>query len=142
MKSGSSAVGAALLLLVAITHYGYDPLASYFFPEEQQRAARAIFYVLRGVEATALYGLLWSFAPRRLPIVAACVWGAVESAQTAVCRLAFGLGGPAPAPGPYAGLCDVAAGYPVGLVMAVVGLACAFVVQECLGGRRHRAPRG
>lgn len=133
MRSGN-ALGAGLLALVAVVHYGYDPLAQLY--ADPDKAARAIFYVLRGCESAALYGLLWAYAPRSLPVMAACLWGALESSQTALCRLSLGIGGNTPTPGPYSGLCDVAAGWPVSGLTAFIALVCAAIVQGGSDGRQ------
>jgi len=65
--------GVALLLLVAMTHYGYpDDAASWWF------------YILRGVEGTILFLLLARHVNKGVAVLA-CWWGAFEEAQTAVC---------------------------------------------------------
>lgn len=104
-----------LILLVGITHIGYDVLAS-FYPE-YPRASAAWFYILRGVEGTILYCIVWALTPWRpahvrLAVSVACAWGALEEFQTAACRFALGFD-KVPTPGPYQGLCDVATGWPV-----------------------------
>lgn len=137
----SNALAVALLFVVAVVHYGYEPIASLLYPDQAERAARAVFYVARGFEGAVLYGLLWACAPRRLPVMAACLWGAVESAQTALCRIALGLGGPTPAPGPYGGLCDLATDWPISGLTAVVALVCISIVRECNADKRGRNER-
>src|SRR5574341_1141423 len=84
-------LAAILLLLVAMTHYAY-PVVATLYPDAD-RAARALFYVARGFEGVALFGLIGILV--RQPLVwAMCLWGAVEEGQTAVCRLAAGIGQP------------------------------------------------
>lgn len=111
-------LAAVLLLLVAMTHYLYAPLATLY--PDADRAARALFYVARGIEGLALFGLVGVLA--RQPLVwAVCLWGAVEEGQTAVCRLAAGVGGRAGAE-LFSGLCGPV-WYGLGLV---AGLALAL----------------
>lgn len=78
----------ALLLLVAGTHYGYAPLASLF--DDPDAAARALFYVFRGLEGMALFVIV-GMASRHPAVWAVCLWGAVEESQTAICRLGAGI---------------------------------------------------
>lgn len=116
-----------LLCLVLITHYAYEPLASLYSNEDQ--AARVIFYVLRGMEGTILFGLVWLLAPRtprpaRYGVALACLWGMLEEAQTAICQLAVGITGD-DTHLPFQGLCDVVTGWPIymGTVSAALILA-------------------
>lgn len=62
---------AALLLLVAVTHYGYPDPASWWF------------YILRGIEGAVLF-LVIAWHSKGLLFLAA-LWGALEEAQTGVC---------------------------------------------------------
>ncbi len=120
-----AALGPALLALVAAVHLGYEPLAAGW--PDPVAAARAIFYVGRGFEGAVLYAVVWAMSSRGLAVTVACAWGFVESAQTAVCRLAVGIGN-RPVPSPYGGMCDVAAGWPVyGMTAALVLVALAFM---------------
>lgn len=81
-------LAALLLVLVAATHYGYAPIAALF--EDQDQAARALFYVFRGLEGAALYAVI-AFLVRHPAVWAVCLWGAIEESQTAVCRLSSGI---------------------------------------------------
>lgn len=94
-------LAALLLALVTLTHYGYSPLAEGH--EDAARAARAWFYVLRGLEGVILFGLVGILARRPL-VWLVCLWGALEEGETAVCRLAIGIGN-APGYAPFQGLC-------------------------------------
>lgn len=125
--------GAALLLLVACVHLGYQPIGDRY--ADPIAAGRAAYYVLRGAEGAALYAAVWWLSGRSVIVTIACAWGIAESAQAAACRLALGLGNP---PVPEAGccLCDRALGVPVGAVMAVLALIGASIAQESL-----RAPK-
>ena len=72
-----------LVALVAVTHYGYpdaQPWASWWF------------YVFRGIEGAAIFLLLAQHS-KGVALVA-CLWGALEETQTAVCGyLAMGTEG-------------------------------------------------
>jgi hypothetical protein len=111
-----------VLVVVVATHYGYDPLASFYSDpslsadENTNRigqAARDWFYVLRGFEGTVLFALVGLLARRPL-VWAVCLWGALEEAQTAVCGLAYPLR--MPAYEPFKGLCGT---YWIGLCVAL-----------------------
>lgn len=135
MKNASSrALGCALLALVAVVHFGYEPVADWLYPDVRDRAVRALFYIFRGVEGFALYVVLLAISRRNLPIAAACCWGALENAQTAVCRAAIGIRGDAVA-GPYSGLCDVVSGAPVYCLTAFAALVVAAVCQESINAK-------
>lgn len=130
---------AWLLLLVAAVHVGYEPLAAWAYPHGGAAAAKALFYILRGVEGAVLWLVVLAWAPERPPaLVVACVWGAVESAQAAACRLALPVGGAAPVAPAWGGVCDLAAGVPVAGVTALAVLAALSVVQEMQGGHRQK----
>lgn len=81
-------LAALLLALIAATHYGYPILASHYANPEE--ASRVWFYVLRGLEGTALFVLVGLLARRSL-VWLVCIWGAVEEGQTAACQLAIGI---------------------------------------------------
>lgn len=81
-------LAALLLMIVAATHYGYEPLALLY--EDREFAARSIFYAARGIEGVALFGLVWVLA-RGYLVGLVCAWGAIEEGQTAACRVASGL---------------------------------------------------
>lgn len=125
--SRARTLGAALLLLVCAVHFGYDPLADAFYGGARQ-AARAIFYIARGIEGAALYVIVWAYAPRSSILTVACAWGAFENAQTAICRAAIGVGQPADAAA-FRGLCD-AGGVPVYQLTAIAMLFILAMVQE------------
>lgn len=131
-------LASLLLVLCVITHYAYEPLAEFY--TDPDHAARAIFYALRGVEGAVLYGLVWRLAwclaRKRAAYSAAafggvslaCAWGVLESAQTAVCRVAVGIGEAAESER-YSGLCDAATGLPVYGLTMLVALVVASLVQ-------------
>ena len=120
-------LAAALLFLIAIVHYAYDPLASAY--TDKATAARGIFYVLRGVEGSALF-ILIGLLIRRPLVMAICLWGALEEAQTSVCGMAHGLVDKHPYE-PFVGLCG-AEMYWLGVVIA----AClAVMLLDRIGGK-------
>lgn len=103
VKLGSrETLAIALLLLIVGTHYGYAPLAVAF--DDTDAAARALFYIFRGIEGTALFALI-GLMSQHPAVMAVCLWGAVEESQTAVCRLGAGIDSDASAIGLFAGLC-------------------------------------
>lgn len=123
--------GLASLLLVMVvgTHFTYELFAEHY--ENPQSAARAIFYVLRGIEGTLLYCIVWALTPFRplrvrLPVSLICAWGALEESQTAVCRVAAGIDNH-PDTQRYHGLCDLVTGLPIYmLTLLIVLLVCAY----------------
>ena len=88
-----------LLAVVVLTHYGY-----YLADSPQQ--AENWFYVLRGVEGTALFYMLTRFLKDHYAIVI-CWLGAFEESQTAICGLSW-TGGSIPL---TSGLCLESYGY-------------------------------
>lgn len=114
-------LASLLLLIVTVTHMGYDPIAG-FYPENQARAASAWHSVLRAFpESTLLYLLVWLLTPwqpvaARLAASAVCAWGALESFQIAACRLQYPMNQPPPRTELYTGLCDVVTGWPIYLL--------------------------
>jgi len=106
---------ALLLVAVAVTHYGVDPLCTIF----PALSAKALFYVFRGVEGAIIFAVIGCLRPILLPV---CIWGAVEEGETAVCRLVVGpLTAPPPAT-PWAGLCSDASQWPL-YMLGIVYLA-------------------
>jgi hypothetical protein len=116
-------LAAALLLMIGVTHYGYDLLAHGH--ADQAQAARAWFYTLRGMEGAALLLVVWALVRRPL-VGAVCLWGACEEAQTAVCRVAHGIGDLPPYE-PFVGLC--------GVEMYWLGIAAAAVLATSIARR-------
>lgn len=115
------ALAALLLLVVAVTHYGYDLLAAGY--ADAQAAAKAWFYILRGAGGVVLFAVVLLQAWRRwgraaLIVALPCIWGMVEEGQTAACRLGRPI---AEAPGHelFSGLCG-SDWYWLGVVAAAV----------------------
>jgi hypothetical protein len=134
-------LAAFLLLVVAGTHYLYRHLAVGY--PDPDVAARAWFYLLRGVGGSLMYAMVALLAAllaasindwRAYPAVAmACLWGLMEEAQTAICRLATGMGEYSP-PAPD-GLCSLLTGLPMYSIGIASGAALAVYIAVRLGGR-------
>lgn len=130
-------LASLLLVVTGGTHYGYDLLAG-FYPHPDE-AARAWFYVLRGVEGTVLYLLVWRLTPYRPLAVRygaslVCAWGALESIQTSICRLAIGIEA-TPETSLFTGLCDIATGWPV-YMLTLLGVSMVTSIRNN-AGRKH-----
>src|SRR5689334_2211077 len=87
--------------MVAFVHYGYDHVALAY--PEPARVTGAIFYILRGFEGLVLFALV-GLLSRSWWVAFACLWGAIEEGETAVCRLAVGVGAQQSVP-LFSGLC-------------------------------------
>jgi len=129
-------IGVALLLLVAAVHFGYEPLASLY--PDRAAAARAIFYIARGIEGAALYLVIWAICEHSIALGVACFWGVFESSQTAVCRAVVGVDRSAPMPEAFSGLCDSLVGAPVYSVTALTVLAAAAIIQEAINANQTK----
>lgn len=114
-----SRVAAILFSIVLATHYGYAPLSMLW--DDPVRAARAIFYIARGIEGFVLYMLVAALivghqsGRKARPtagdyaVLGVCAWGAIEEGLTAICRLSVGIASP---PAGRA-QCDAVTGMPV-----------------------------
>jgi uncharacterized membrane protein (DUF485 family) len=119
-----------LLVLVVITHYSYALIAG-FYPD-MLASAKAWASVLRAIEATLLYFVVWALVPPKPSIVrraasVACAWGILESVEIGACRLAFPMDRPPPDTGPFQGLCDKVTGWPVYMTTIMVVLFIAVL---------------
>lgn len=94
-------LAAALLVLVCVTHFGYEVLALFY--DQHAAAAKAWFYILRGVEGFALFAIVASLARSRLVMVV-CALGMSEEGMTAACRASKPIG-EVPGYVPFEGLC-------------------------------------
>lgn len=121
-------LAAIILCMVAFTHYGVDHVAAAY--PEPTRVTGAIFYVFRGLEGVALFSLV-GLLSRSWWVVAACLWGALEEGQTAVCRLAAGIN-VKPAVPLFSGLCGTDA-YWLGIIVAAV---IAIAMLDKFAGRK------
>lgn len=136
------ALGAALLLVVAVTHLGYGPLSAAY--ADPAAAARGIFYAARGLESAVLYALVWQALPGRgLAVSIACAWGFAESAQVGLCRAAVGFHR-VPLPDAGGGLCGHVLGIPVAGMSILAVLLALCVLQERMAATeraQHHARR-
>lgn len=109
-------------LLAVLTNYA---------PENFARLVGSVgawYYVFHGVEASALW-LLACTLSTRTEWRAVCVYAAVEAAMRPVCRLALPMDVKPPVP-EGSTLCEVAIGFPAGLVSALAALAVAAVLEQ------------
>lgn len=94
-------LAVALLAAVAATHYGYELIALAY--AQPGPAAKAWFYMLRGLEGFALFAVVASLVRSRA-VLAVCILGMSEESLTVACRASKPIGetlGYAP----FAGLC-------------------------------------
>jgi hypothetical protein len=108
-------LAAALLLLVACCHYGDSLLAQGY--DNPEAAARAIFYILRGIEGVVLFAVIAAITRNRYAF-AVCLFGMFEEGQTAICRAAKPIA-ERPAVELFKGLCGEP-WYGVGLLLAAL----------------------
>lgn len=90
-----------LLLVVAVTHFGYELLALGY--DQREAAAKAWFYMLRGVEGVALFGAI-AAVYRQRAVIAVCLLGMFEEGMTTACRASKPIGGVIGYE-PFSGLC-------------------------------------
>lgn len=115
-------LAVALLLLVAVTHFGYELIADHYHDHEV--AAKAWFYLFRGIEGAALF-LAVAALSKSAAVIAVCAFGAFEESMTAACRASKPIAG-LPGYTPFEGLCG-AGWYYVGLIaLGIVALALAY----------------
>lgn len=119
-----------LLVIVIIVHYSYDLIAS-FYPD-MLASGKAWGSVLRAVEATLLYFIVWALVPLRPAVVRraaslVCAWGILESVEIGACRLVFPMDRPPPETAPFTGLCDKVTGWPVYMTTIMVVLFIAVL---------------
>jgi hypothetical protein len=109
-------VKLAVLLLAIIVgaHYSADHFAQGY--GDPAAASRALFYILRGLEGSALFVVIAILARHRWVSVV-CLFGLFEESQTAICRAARPIG-ERPAVELFKGLCGDP-WYGVGLIVAV-----------------------
>lgn len=100
-----------LLLAVAVTHYGYDPLSVYF--TNSGYAARNLFYAFRGAEGV-VFAVVIGILARRADVAIVCLWAVSEEGMTSACRVAKGIGEPNRTHETFVGLCGNGA-YSLGL---------------------------
>jgi len=113
----------ALLLIVAGVHFGYELIALCY--SQRDSAAKAWFYMLRGLGGTALFGIVASLCRRRA-VLAVCMMGMFEEGMTTACRASKPIGGVLGYE-PFAGLCGPE-WYQLGL--ALLGLISLGILYE------------
>lgn len=120
-----------LLLLVAVTHFGYELLALGY--DQREAAAKAWFYMLRGVEGVALFGIVAALSRHRA-VIFVCVLGMLEEGMTTACRASKPIGGVLGYE-PFSGLCGPG-WYQFGLgLVALVALAIAYETGRKTSGK-------
>jgi hypothetical protein len=126
-------IAIPLLLVVGVTHFGYDWIAKLY--EQQDAAARAWFYMLRGVEGAALFGVIATLA-RSAAVFAVCLLGMFEESLTTACRASKPIG-ESLGYAPFAGLCG-REWYFAGLI--ALGLVALAIVYDLGRGRGSKRP--
>lgn len=119
----------ALLLVVAGAHFGYELIALGY--GQREAAAKAWFYMLRGLEGVALFGVIAAMSRHRA-VIAVCALGMFEEGMTTACRASKPIGGVLGYE-PFAGLCGPE-WYRLGL--GLVGLVALGLAYET--GRKAR----
>lgn len=94
-------LACAMLLLVGVTHYGYELIAMGY--GNPAAAAKAWFYMLRGVEGVGLFAIVAALARSRA-VMAVCLLGMSEEGMTTACRASKPIG-EVPGYAPLTGLC-------------------------------------
>jgi hypothetical protein len=106
-------------VLVIVTNYVPDLIADFYPPEVEMAAVRAWQLVARGFQAFILFLMVWALLPwkpkeARLAGSLAAGWGAVESIQIPMCRLAYDMTQrPQADTQLYKGMCDHVTGWPI-----------------------------
>ena len=122
-------LAVALLFLIGLVHFGYDWIAQAY--EQQDAAAKAWYYMLRGVEGVALFGVVAS-KYRHRAVTAICLVGMFEEGLTTACRASKPIGGVLGYE-PFAGLCG-REWYAIGLVLlGLVALGFAYEIGRSRG---------
>lgn len=126
-----------VVVMVLSRHQLVDVAAAAF--DDTDRARRALFYALGGLDLAIAYALVWFLAPvksaaLRIGTALACLWGIVEEAQVFVCRIAAGIDRPVQAP-MWRGICD-SASFPMSTLtlMLPVGIVYWLTTRE---GHKH-----
>lgn len=121
-----------LLLCVAATHFGYDLIALAY--TEQAAAAKAWFYMLRGLEGVVLFGVIAALS-KSIAVTLVCALGAWEEGLTVACRASKPIGD-ALGYAPFVGLCG-RDWYWIGLAaLGLVALGIAYDLGKDRGKER------
>lgn len=118
-----------LLALVGLTHFGPDWISLAY--SQQDAAARAWFYMARGIEGVVLFAVIAS-GKRARAAIPACLLGMFEEGMTTACRASKPIGGVL-GYAPFSGLCGDE-WYRLGLgLLGLVALGLAYEI-----GRNRR----
>lgn len=121
-----------LLLAVAVTHFGYELIALAY--TEQAAAAKAWFYMLRGLEGVVLFGAIAALS-KSLAVTLVCALGIWEEGLTVACRASKPIG-EALGYAPFVGLCG-REWYWIGLAaLGLVALGIAYDLGKDRGQKR------
>ena len=131
MKNNDSVTWFAVLMFVVVLVTHYAPSAASHLWANPERAAKALFYILRGAEGAILFVFLAALLPsNQSAAISICWWGVIEESQTSICRMAYGLDS-YPPPGPA--LCDTLTGLPI--YLATLCTVAASIYRNTRGGR-------
>lgn len=111
-----------LLIAVALTHYGPELIALGY--PNQEAAAKAWFYMLRGLEGAILFAVIASIKKTRA-VLAVCALGFWEESLTVACRASKPIGD-SPAWLPFSGLCGQEWYFSGAIALGIVALALAY----------------
>lgn len=119
----------ALLALVGAVHFGYDWIALAY--QDHGAAAKAWFYMARGLEGVALFAVVAALTRHR-GVIAVCLLGMFEEGMTTACRASKPIGGVLGYE-PFSGLCGPE-WYRLGLgLLGLIALGLAYEI----GRSRH-----
>jgi hypothetical protein len=125
-------LAVALLLLVGVVHFGYDLIALAYL--DPGAAAKAWFYMLRGIEGVALFAFIAALH-RHKAVIAVCALGMFEEGLTTACRASKPIGGVIGYE-PFSGLCGRER-YWLGLgLLGLVALGLAYELGRALNAKR------
>lgn len=125
-------IAVLLLALIGMAHYAPDWIATAY--EQQDAAARAWFYMLRGVEGVALFALVAALS-KHIAVIAVCVLGMFEEGMTTACRASKPIGGFLGYE-PFSGLCGKE-WYWLGLcLLGLLALGLAYELGRVRGKKR------
>lgn len=117
-------LAVALLVTVGIVHFGYDWIALAY--PDPGAAAKAWFYMLRGLEGVTLFAIVAALTRNR-GVIAVCLLGMWEEGLTTACRASKPIGG-AIGYEPFAGLCGPE-WYRLGLgLLGLIALGLAYEI--------------
>ena len=125
-------IAVLLLATVGVVHFGYDWIALLY--PDASAAAKAWFYMLRGLEGVVLFAVL-AYAFRHRAVIAVCLLGMFEEGMTTACRASKPIGGVLGYE-PFAGLCGPE-WYRLGLgLLGLIALGLAYEI-----GRNRRGQK-